>query len=456
VLFFGNTFNKYRLLLIIFCISSCALSSSSFGQKRYVLAVAAQTKRGGLRFIDSDIKMIAQVLGTSDAIVKLLSSEDERYEFPTEAKFLEELNNICSKAKPEDSVWIYISSHGMKKDGQSCVVLPNTRTDDMITLLPLSRIRKSLISSCKAKMKYLVSDSCHSGSLKSLPVAKLENTFEKVDGVVTIASSSEDEASAELPEFRHGLFSFFFARGLSGGDSSSKLVNLATLKEYVTKNVVKISASKGITQTPVFIVTDKDLNSSYLGNFVAVTPPTIPGNPLGNASSQNSGASAIGDVSLAVVQSTSLDPVFGMRMEGVEDKILESSIFNSFLTDLLSENIVAIDFRSQLDGASNEENLALAVGRLNASYLIRVNFSVSSNSVGIGDENYYSARCMYSIRIIDTFGRVVSAIRSGDNEFPSIKRTGLFEKEVFELCIRECVSILSKKLPKVIKGIKRI
>jgi uncharacterized caspase-like protein len=99
----------------------------------------------------------------------------------------------------------------------------------------------------KAKHKIVIADACHSGSLrsatKSTPASDIiSGYYEALDnstggsGTAILVSSKAEETSQERSGIRHGVFSFYLIKGLSGeadtdNDNVVSLTNFTGLSE---------------------------------------------------------------------------------------------------------------------------------------------------------------------------------------------------------------------------------
>jgi hypothetical protein len=161
----------------------------------------------------------------------------------TRDRILSELDRVFAKAGEQDYVIFYFSGHGGPGQFFSTEAAPIEHTEIK------GRFRASA-----AKYRLCIADACFAGSMGG--GGALENYSEvqqlRDARLAVLLSSSRTEISAERPDLRQGLFSYWLIRGMRGAADldGDKYITAGELFVYTRKAV--INASKG-KQQPVVI-----------------------------------------------------------------------------------------------------------------------------------------------------------------------------------------------------------
>lgn len=164
------------------------------------------------------------------------------------------LKQIVAAAKPEDTILLYFSGHGVLDPNSQQVVLclADTYKDDLLnTGLCLPELLQLLgKSSVNRQMLWL--DACHSGDM-TLRGAKGEVSVERPllnptrqlvevlrqranqsKGFYALLSCDQKQRSWEFPELEHGLFTYYLMRGLWGEAADSQgVIEADGLYKYI-------------------------------------------------------------------------------------------------------------------------------------------------------------------------------------------------------------------------------
>lgn len=155
------------------------------------------------------------------------------------------LNNYVKPGISE--VFIFYSGHGAPDPNtQKGYFLPVDCEPDAITLngYPLD-VFYSNLSKIKAKQIVVVLDACFSGGSSpgemlvgsaSPALIKVKNSLSVSSNTTVLASSKADQISSWYNEKQHGLFTYFFLKGLSGNadKNNDKTVTLKEVYDYVS------------------------------------------------------------------------------------------------------------------------------------------------------------------------------------------------------------------------------
>jgi hypothetical protein len=180
----------------------------------------------------------------------------------TKANIINALNNIFSKANPQDEIIFYFSGHG----GNGYFV-PYDAADGY-NLLYHTEV-KAAFKKCPAQFKLCIADACHAASIrtrdtegtkeKALVIEEGDSTkyiknYEAIksprSGVAVLMSSRGSESSLELGYLQQGVFSYYLIKGLDGNADTNRnnLVSIGELYQYIYINVLRDTKN---TQHPV-------------------------------------------------------------------------------------------------------------------------------------------------------------------------------------------------------------
>ena len=134
------------------------------------------------------------------------------------------------------------------------------------TGFPLDKLYKNL-HNLKAKSVTVILDACFSGQSReeemmladARPVGiRIESPLAYGD-ITVFAAASGREISSGYPEQRHGLFSYFFLKGLKGiADADrNRAITVGELFSYVRTNVPRLAGQMDREQTPQLLGRDK-------------------------------------------------------------------------------------------------------------------------------------------------------------------------------------------------------
>ena len=216
-----------------------------------VIGVSSYGHMPALRYTDDDAYRMYAFLKSpeggalKDDQIRILIDEDATKENITKG-----MNEVFSKAGPNDLVLLYFSGHGLKGS-----FLP-IDFDGFNNKLYHDEINE-LFSKSPAKYKLCIADACHSGSLLAMK-GTTENALSKYyktlaqaqPGTALIMSSKSEETSLESSGLRQGVFSHFLIRGLKGeaDTDQNRVVAVQELFDFISENVKSYTGSR---QSPV-------------------------------------------------------------------------------------------------------------------------------------------------------------------------------------------------------------
>ena len=262
--------------------------------KKYALLVGVskfQNSFDTLEFSGKDATDLAAYL------IKQAHFSQENVEVLTDEKattrnIREAFGRIRAKAKPDDMVIIYISSHGRPRNldptGLSYVMTWDTEmgTQAKTFATALQMVELAELGRWTLARDYvLLLDTCYSGSAKPGSVTAQTDPLQGLQGSgnrAVIAASQENEKSYEDREHRHGFFTRFLLDGLNQEHD----VPLAALYDYVRTHVIE-AVSGDRQQHPVAryfgaasgIVLDAQIESAFrilhAPGGLAFVPPSV-------------------------------------------------------------------------------------------------------------------------------------------------------------------------------------
>lgn len=186
-------------------------------------------------------------------------------------------------ASSEDTVFIYLSMHGMTdKSGKEGFLVAHDTDPWSIesTGVPLKDVFGK-IAKIPAKRLFMVIDTCYSGTASeasglgkgswgaqaktftfgpttraSQPLStEIYDAVKAQRGHFVISASRPDETSLELESLGHGLFTYFLLQGLEGAAArpGNSYVSISDVYDYVSNRVTLFAKNLNQKQTPVMV-----------------------------------------------------------------------------------------------------------------------------------------------------------------------------------------------------------
>lgn len=250
-------------------LSAAAAASTEGRQWAILIGVEKYHRASNLLYTVNDVEQIAHTLQhrgnySEDCILKMVDTAPNARFQPLRKSILDELPLWLGKVKPEDRVLVYFTGHGFRGPDGSLYLAPIDcdPKNPAPTGVAVQWLRQQIVA-CKARFKLLVIDACHSGSEKGenqtpqVTAKDLIEPFEKVAGVVTLASSAATETSLIWPDVRQSLFSFWVNQALKGhaDRDCDCAVTVHELYEFVERYVRETAKLVfGRSQTPRRII----------------------------------------------------------------------------------------------------------------------------------------------------------------------------------------------------------
>jgi hypothetical protein len=175
------------------------------------------------------------------------------------AEHLPRRNNIIGHLRAwslrpgeDDLFLVAFCGHARELDGSVFLLPSDARASDLeLTALSVSFLR-SILEKCRARNKILLLDACHSGLGRDLGVMTPTLAEQlRAEGVTILSACKVNEVAHECDEVRHGIFSYYLARGLEGAAADPcDLVTVEGLYRHVHQEVVTWATRRGLVQTP--------------------------------------------------------------------------------------------------------------------------------------------------------------------------------------------------------------
>lgn len=175
----------------------------------------------------------------------------------TRQKILEAIESIKEKVKDQDTLTIFVSSHGIGDiAGTTYLVAFDSVLDELETTAIAMRALKERIENTGCRNVILLVDSCHSGGAKTLKRPH-DASFEQMmraagekRRLAVLTSSRTHEISIESPEWGHGVFTYYVLQGLAGESDNFPRDGLVTVTELFDYLIVAVPRATNRAQHP--------------------------------------------------------------------------------------------------------------------------------------------------------------------------------------------------------------
>jgi len=173
-------------------------------------------------------------------------------------------DKLPRKVKPSSTVYIYFAGHGtpVGKDGRPNLVPYDATASSETKLFPVADI-VGMADAWSAKRTFVMLDACFAGEGRVLfaegqrPAVRPDlSELGRSSKCVVLTASSADQSAHDLPEVKHGLFTYYLLKALKGeaDTDSDGWVSMKELYGYVRDNVSEEAADKlGTEQVPTLL-----------------------------------------------------------------------------------------------------------------------------------------------------------------------------------------------------------
>ncbi len=229
------------LLFAVFFLLVFTKVSGQFTEKYAVVVGCADYQMQGLdlRYSDDDAyRFYAWLMSCEGGSVPADHISILVDEAAVKQNIMKTMDEIYSKAGPDDMLIFYFSGHG--SEGAFC---PTDITNQYSSLLSHDEV-KAVFKKYPAKYKICFADACFSGSIyEGSPSSVSTTSSNQETSVVIMMSSASTETSQENPKIRQGAFTYYLLKGLKGSADRNKdgTITLEELFPYVKANVINFT-----------------------------------------------------------------------------------------------------------------------------------------------------------------------------------------------------------------------
>ncbi|MBI1737065.1 MAG: caspase family protein [Candidatus Rokubacteria bacterium] len=237
-----------------------------------------------LRFAENDARAMYNFLTTKGQFKKdnVLLVTDTAQMKPTLTNIKRALGEwLYKKSGKDDTVLVYYAGHGAPevdasgtdRDGLSKYLIPRDADPEslFVTGFAMDDI-ETIFRRLQSERVVFAIDTCFSGSAGGRTFARqatrsghMTNEFlerlSRSKGRIVISASGPNELALELPELKHGLFTYYLLKGMEGEADADKdrLVTVNEIFNYVQKNVSDRARQENGKQSPVMSGAVQDL-----------------------------------------------------------------------------------------------------------------------------------------------------------------------------------------------------
>ena len=243
------TKKSFIIFLVIFATIFGLAGVVKAEQYAVLVGVSEYLEENTLPSAPNDAEALRDVLlhiGYLPENIVCLTSGANLQTLPIKSTIEIKIKEILAKAKPGDTVIIFLTGHGLEVKGQPQFCPSDTRKgssldDLMSTTVSINDILKSF-QSCRATFKLMIVDACRSGGGLPAGVLPMPPLVSPTPGVMLMQSCAAGQSSVEYGALKHGAFTYALLEGLCGkaADSDGD-VSLLNLIAYTTKRTQQIA-----------------------------------------------------------------------------------------------------------------------------------------------------------------------------------------------------------------------
>lgn len=151
---------------------------------------------------------------------------------PTRSNILEACKYVFERAEKEDFVLFYFAGHGLEIESTPYLLTSDAKMDLVRETALSVPLLDELFNPSKARFNLKIFDACRSGySDGRLAQVNMTREFERsllktASGWAGISACSTGEVAHEDPDFRQGVFTYYFCEALTQPPPESKTVTL--------------------------------------------------------------------------------------------------------------------------------------------------------------------------------------------------------------------------------------
>jgi hypothetical protein len=180
--------------------------------------------------------------------------------------------------KRKSDVYVYFAGHGLaSENGDDVYLIPWDGDPELLKITALKRSEFiDTLKDLKAASVTLFMDTCYSGKVKGgkgvlvadargLRIVKKDKAADLPPNFTLFSAAASNETAWSHPSLKHGLFSYWMMRGLSGeadSNNDNKLTN-GELHTFISKKVQKTAITLGHKQHPQLIGDEDKVIASW-------------------------------------------------------------------------------------------------------------------------------------------------------------------------------------------------
>jgi hypothetical protein len=157
-------------------------------------------------------------------------------------------DDVAKKAKPQDTLLIYLAGHGDTAGDEWYFIPHNVLTPEIKAELKRDGISNMAIGEtikrCKAQKVFVMIDACKSGkliqTLRSTEERKALVQLARSTGTYIVSASTDQQYAAEIRQLGHGVFTYTLLEGLQGKGGQKK-VTVEGLIHYVKNRLPELT-----------------------------------------------------------------------------------------------------------------------------------------------------------------------------------------------------------------------
>lgn len=238
-----------------------------------IVGIAPYARLPEARFADRDAALMrayaVQALGVPDDAAHLVYRTGAEASGTELRRLLGRSGWLARRANDNSDILVYFAGHGaMDRDQRTPHLLPADADANYVgeTGIDLFALLDRL-ARLPARSITVVLDACFSGLGRSgrplvpgtrASVVSIEHPALVRRNMAVLVASREAQLAGDLPEHRHGAFTYYVARGLRGDADTDRdrTVTVAELGRYVEDAVTRASAALDREQQPLTIARD--------------------------------------------------------------------------------------------------------------------------------------------------------------------------------------------------------
>jgi len=189
--------------------------------------------------------ILAQEGKAYEKVQSVLLTDDT--EIPTSSKIKQALQ-LFSQVQENDTVILFIAGHGVNEDGEYYFLAKNAKMQQngwQKSSVLKWQIFQNILENTPGRRIFLV-DTCHAAKAINPRLVK-----DAADAkIVVISATDKNSVAQELPELKHGVFTYALLKGLKGEAdySQDKRLKIKELDSYLSNKIEELTNK---TQIPV-------------------------------------------------------------------------------------------------------------------------------------------------------------------------------------------------------------